>query len=510
MSSELAQTKSRILIVDDERYNINLMVELLRDEFDTMVAKDGEIALRRVRSDIPPDLILLDIMMPNMDGYEVCRRIRADKATQAIPIIFVTAMGSSDDEAKGLAMGAVDYITKPISPPIVLARVRNHLALHLVRQEMERKNQELSQWQKQMELVMRHAPSAIALFDKELNYLQVSHRWLDDYNLQNQDVHGQSHWALFPDLSEHWRAIFQRCLEGVWERNDADPILNEQFGMVQWFKWEAFPWRNAAGEVGGIVMHTEDVTDRKLMENEVVQHRDRLANEQKIVSKVIEKMQASHPFCTRNLQHVSIPVDRISGDVVLSTCRPDGGQHIMVGDFTGHGIAAAISGPMVADIFCTMTDKGLGMAEIVAEINKRLCKQIPSSMFLAAAFLEMSPDRTVLRVWNCAGPDLLVMREGRLHERIESGFLPRGILIRAEGPPKELVVQPGDRVFVTTDGITETKGSDNNQLGIDALQEMLERMLERDELLEKVVARIESFRDGREQEDDLTLLEMTC
>ncbi|MBF0462116.1 MAG: SpoIIE family protein phosphatase [Magnetococcales bacterium] len=506
----VVQAKHRILVVDDERFNLNLMVDLLRDEFDTLVAKDGAMALRRVRSDTPPDLILLDVMMPDMDGYEVCRQIRADEATQAIPIIFVTAMGSNADEAKGLALGAVDYITKPISPPIVLARVRNHLALHLARQEMQRKNQELSRWQQQMELLMRHAPSAIALFDKNLNYLQVSHRWLDDYNLHNQAVHGHSHWDLCPGLAGHWRAVFQRCLAGVWERHEADPILNEQFGRMQWIKWEAFPWRNEAGEVGGVVMHTEDVTDRKLMENEVIRHRDHLADAQRIVSTVIEKMQASHPFCAQNVRYLSIPVDQISGDMVLSTCRPDGGHHVLVGDFTGHGIAAAISGPMVADIFCTMTSKGLDMAEIVAEINKKLCKQIPSSMFLAAAFLELSPDRTALRIWNCAGPDLLVMRAGRLQERIESGFLPRGILMRPENSPREVLVSPGDRVFVTTDGIVETQGADGSQLGIDRLQEMLESMLEQNGPLAEIAARVLAFRAGREQEDDLTLLEMTC
>ncbi len=369
---------------------------------------------------------------------------------------------------------------------------------------------EISRWQQQMELLLRYAPSAIALFDRELKYLQVSHRWLDDYNLQNRDIHGQSHWDLFPNLSVHWRTIFQRCLEGIWERNEADPILNEQFGTMQWIKWEAFPWRNGAGDVGGVVMHTEDITDRKLMENEVIKHRDRLAQEQRIVSTVIEKMQASHPFHAQNLRYLSIPVDQISGDMVLSISRPDGGQHIMVGDFTGHGIAAAISGPMVADIFCTMTGKGLDMAEIVSEINKKLCKQIPTSMFLAAAFLELTPDRTSLRAWNCAGPDLLVMRESQLHERIASSFLPRGILDLPEGMPKEVAVRPGDRIFVTTDGMTETRGGDGNQLGVDALREMLETMMAQDKPLEEVAARIKAFRDGGKQEDDLTLLEITC
>ncbi|MEO5340243.1 MAG: SpoIIE family protein phosphatase [Magnetococcus sp. MYC-9] len=502
--------KNRILVVDDERHNINVLVDLLRHEFEPVVAKNGETALRRVRSESPPDLILLDVMMPDMDGYEVCRQLQADKATRGIPIIFVTALSNSEDETRGLELGAVDYITKPISPPIVLARVRNHLALYLARMEAERQNQALLQGQQQMALLMRHAPSAIALFDKELTYLQVSHRWLDDYNLQNHDVHGQSHWELFPDLSEHWRNIFNRCLEGTWERNEGDPILNEQFGITQWVKWEAFPWRNAAGEVGGLVVHTEDVTDRKLMAMEVIKHRDRLANEQEMVRKVIEKMQASHVFDHHGLRCLSAPVDRISGDLLLSVCRPDGAHHIMVGDFTGHGVAAAISGPMTADIFCTMTAKGILMDEIVQEINLKLCRQIPSSMFLAATFLELNPGRDRLRIWNCAAPDVLILRDGKLHERVESGFLPRGILVRSEPPPPDVAVCPGDRVFVSTDGFIETKGANDLQLGVEALGEMLETLIAQDAPLENILSLIGTFRDGREQEDDLTLLELTC
>ena len=94
---------------------------------------------------IPPDLILLDIMMPEMDGYEVCARLKTDEKTAKIPVIFVTAKGEVDDETRGLELGAVDYITKPVSPPIVLARVKNHLELNLARQVLESQNEILEQ-----------------------------------------------------------------------------------------------------------------------------------------------------------------------------------------------------------------------------------------------------------------------------------------------------------------------------------------------------------------------------
>ena len=118
-----------ILVVDDTPANLSLMTGLLRDDYKVKAAIDGDKALRIAQSDPSPDLILLDIMMPGMDGYEVCRQLKANPHTRDIPIIFLTAKTGVDDEKHGLDLGAVDYITKPISPPIVMARVRNHLTL---------------------------------------------------------------------------------------------------------------------------------------------------------------------------------------------------------------------------------------------------------------------------------------------------------------------------------------------------------------------------------------------
>ncbi len=118
----------QVLIVDDIEANIDVLVEILCEDYDLRVATSGADALEAV-ADTRPELILLDVMMPEMNGYEVCKRLKSDPKTAKIPIIFVTAMNEAVDESKGLEMGAVDYITKPIVPFILQARVRNHLAL---------------------------------------------------------------------------------------------------------------------------------------------------------------------------------------------------------------------------------------------------------------------------------------------------------------------------------------------------------------------------------------------
>lgn len=124
-----AASRSTILVVDDTPEILALMNVLLEGEYAVELADNGETALKIAQSDTPPDLILLDVMMPKMDGYEICRILQEDCLTRDIPIIFLTAKDDAEDEAKGFNLGAVDYITKPISFPIVMARVRNNIAL---------------------------------------------------------------------------------------------------------------------------------------------------------------------------------------------------------------------------------------------------------------------------------------------------------------------------------------------------------------------------------------------
>jgi putative two-component system response regulator len=132
--------KAIILVVDDTPDNLTLMSGLLKDNYLVKVANSGTRALKIAQSETPPDLILLDIMMPEMDGYEVCRRLKADTKTRDIPIIFLTAKTEVIDETLGFELGASDYITKPISPPIVLARVETHLAIKRVQDFLKDKN----------------------------------------------------------------------------------------------------------------------------------------------------------------------------------------------------------------------------------------------------------------------------------------------------------------------------------------------------------------------------------
>ena len=137
--------KCTVLVVDDTPDNLSLMSDLLRTDYKVKLAPSGERALQIVAGESKPDLILLDIMMPDMDGYEVLRRLQFNPDTEDIPVIFLTAMSAADDESIGLELGAVDYITKPVNPAIVMARVRNHLQLKRARDFLAHHNHVLEE-----------------------------------------------------------------------------------------------------------------------------------------------------------------------------------------------------------------------------------------------------------------------------------------------------------------------------------------------------------------------------
>lgn len=152
------ETRPAVLVVDDVPANIRILAETLRDGYAIHVATRGHEALELAKR-LLPDIILLDVVMPDLDGHAVCRRLKADPATRDIPVIFITAKHSPEDEALGLSLGAVDYIVKPPSPPVVRARVKNHLDLRAARLELARQNEALTEAAKlreDVDHIMRH------------------------------------------------------------------------------------------------------------------------------------------------------------------------------------------------------------------------------------------------------------------------------------------------------------------------------------------------------------------
>ena len=369
--------RAKILIVDDTAQNLDVLMATLSDRYAVVAARDGERALRMAARQPTPDLILLDIMMPGMDGFEVCSRLKEDENTRDIPVIFVTAMGEAADEVKGLALGAVDYVTKPITPEVVRARVATQLALRTAHRELEVKNQ----------------------------------------------------------------------------------VLHEERELVE-----------------GIVTRMRDAT-----------HLDETG-----------------------LRHLISSLERTNGDILLAAPLPDGGRHVMLGDFTGHGLPAAIGGPMVGYIFETLTTAGRPMEEILRELNRVLCRQLPTNLYMAACAFEIDATGRRARVWNLGVPEALLLRDGAVAGRFPSGGLPLGV-IESIDPTEGGVTQPlepGDRLYAYSDGITETTAPGGEMYGGERLEAYLSELRPEDRL-ESLLALLTQFSEGAEQSDDITLVEVT-
>lgn len=161
MQSIAGLDKQTVLIVDDAPDSIDILREIFRDDYFVKAVNSGETAVDVIASGLRPDIILLDVSMPGIDGYETCRRLKADAATKDIPVIFVSAKIAIEDEIRGFEAGAADYIIKPFSSPIVRARVRNHLALYNRKRELAHKvvlrTEELLESQRQVLLCLGRA-----------------------------------------------------------------------------------------------------------------------------------------------------------------------------------------------------------------------------------------------------------------------------------------------------------------------------------------------------------------
>ncbi len=173
----MSDNKPTILVVDDVPENIDILTGILKDDYRVRAATNGPSALSLVKK-MPPDLILLDVMMPGMDGFEVCRELKADLSSRKIPVIFVTAMGEVEDESRGFAVGCVDYITKPVSPPIVKHRIKTHLALYDQNRGLETQVQERTVELEQTRLQVIHRLGRASEYrDNEtgLHVIRMSH-----------------------------------------------------------------------------------------------------------------------------------------------------------------------------------------------------------------------------------------------------------------------------------------------------------------------------------------------
>ncbi|GGC75424.1 ATP-binding SpoIIE family protein phosphatase [Marinobacter halophilus] len=371
----------KVLIAEDsdsDRLILSAFVRKLGHE--VFEASDGIEAVA-LFADVQPDIVLLDALMPRMDGMEAARQIKALAGEQLVPLIFLSSLSDASELARCLEAGGDDFLVKPYNRVILEAKIN------------------------------------------AFNRMRTMHRVLSA----------------------------QR-----------DQIRRQNETMVE---------------------------------------------EQKVARRVFDNV--AHTGCLNadNIRHHASPLSVFNGDVLFAADRPGGGTLIFLGDFTGHGLPAAIGAMPVAEIFYGMAFKGFSAADILREINRKLRIILPPGMFCCGAMLDADFKLGQLRTWNGGLPDGWLVRADGERTVIASKHLPLGV-----HPPEQfsasmtvLPVVPGDQVIVMTDGFPESSNEQGQQFGEAGVRQVLDQLQPGETPFHALMAHIRQFTGKPEAADDLTL-----
>lgn len=369
----------RILIAEDSTSDRSILRRMLiRLGHEVIEAADGVAAVAAFQ-ETTPDIVLLDALMPRMDGMEAARRMRALAGERLVPLIFLTSLTDAADLARCLDAGGDDFLTKPYNRVII---------------------------------------------DAKLNAFRRMQRMHDTLSEQRDLIHAR----------------------------------NQQ-----------------------------------------------LVDEQAVAKQVFDNVAHSGCLDAPNIHYHASPQSIFNGDVLFATPRPDGGLVVFLGDFTGHGLPAAIGAMPVAEIFYGMAGKGFGGAEILREMNQKLCRILPTGRFCCGAMIEVDFKAGQVRAWNGGLPDGWVLGGGRTPLPIRSRFLPLGILPadRFDGEMEALRVRPGDQVLLMTDGVLDCVDDAGNVFGEAGVREALAD--KGGPPFERLLAAASGFSADAASSDDLTL-----
>ena len=376
-----------VLVVDDDETNRIVLESMLqRDGHTVYSAKDGREAVSLYDAK-RPDLILMDIMMPRMDGYEATRKIKALAGSHFIPVTFLTALTDESSLVKCLEVGGDDFIVKPVSRAILRAKLA------------------------------------------------------------------------------------------------------------------------AAARIQGLYVALER------QQNDLRIHYERLRYEHEVAENIFTKVIGSAKSEAANIRSEALPFAITNGDLILVAQTPAGVQHVLLGDYTGHGLSAAIGTIPVTETFHAMTRKGFGLREIVSEMNRKLHATLPTGQYLAACMLEWNPHRGVVAGWNGGLPDVIIASgQGRGFARIPSRNIPLGIM--ADGEVNHAMdvrkINRGDRIHLYSDGLIEARNKEGEMFGEERLDKIMSANKDREQLFDEVREAVAQFRGERSQDDDITIVEVLC
>ncbi|MCJ8314329.1 MAG: fused response regulator/phosphatase [Saccharospirillaceae bacterium] len=249
---------------------------------------------------------------------------------------------------------------------------------------------------------------------------------------------------------------------------------------------------------------------RMRMMNQMIQeHAQQMVVEQKVAKKIFDNV--AHLGCldSDNIQYSLSPLSVFNGDIVLAERKPDGGMYIFIGDFTGHGLPAAIGAMPLAEIFYGMTKKGFSIHEILTEINTKLTRILPVQFFCCAAMVDLDFVEKTARIFVGGLPALYLWREkSKTFDKIDSSSVPLGVMSRENFKPdiQDIPMYDNDRIFLWSDGIIESRAKDGEMFGEERLENLFNQGKHQDELFNFILDNVDQFMLGGERDDDITLV----
>jgi len=480
-------TKQTILIVDDTLSNVKLLERILASEYDTVFAVNGPQALEFAQAHPPPDLILLDIMMPEMDGYEVCQRLKSEPHTKDIPIIFVTAKIEARDETRGLELGAVDYITKPLSPVIVKARIKTHL-------EQTRVKASLSRSEKEFRQLVQSANSIILRMDKN-GKITFFNRYAERFfGYTQKEIIGRDILGTIMPVTDSRGQELKPLLEGMLRQPDKyENYENENVrrnGDRIWVSWTNKAIRDEADNISEILCIGNDITS---------------------IRDLLEKQEISIDLAKKILKLVNRSVSRnidigdqhfLFVDAIGASCCAEGGDHLFVNeiiennrsktvvslkDQSGHEVGCILRSIATDLIHNALLARNGSkpLEKTISELNTEICKSalLAQEDFFSSITAEIDHETRVLRYVSAGHPPFLLIRNGAVLHLPESeqpgANVPLGFMENFEYSAGTLELEAGDRLIFYTDGLTEMPSKNRGAVfTIEKLKRMVEGILQ--------------------------------
>jgi len=438
----------------------------------------------------------------------LCNKIRQTAWGKRIPLIITESLLHSVGVEDAFAIGADEFISKPFN----WVAIRQKVLVLLERFHAERAQQDI---ELRFRAVFDTAVDGIILIDSDGIIHFANQAVQQMFNYSESDLIDKPINMLMP---EPWASQHDSYIQKYLSTGIARIIGIGREVTCLHRDGHTFPMQLAVSQLPQTldnkiwftgILH--DIGKRIAMENELRQQKDKMEDERRVIEGILTRMRRA-PFDATGLRILNQPVETTSGDLALAAARPSGIKHIFLGDCTGHGLSAALVGPLVTDIFYTMTLKGFSPDQILREMNSKLHEKLPASIFLAGCFLELNFTQRYGFIWNGGFPEAKIIRNEKVITRIASHTLPLGILSTTSFDTNGVVLEltPGDNIVVFTDGIIETRSPTGELFGHERLEQLLREILNNaDASLDIISQELAAFRAGAPQEDDITLLVST-